>query len=388
MESHTRSDVLRNILGRIDIEEFTERVLDSFWERPEFQALHPPRSEVRAWVRWNIQLMARWLIDGQPPDESALDGFRERARERAAEGTPPDLVPANFRRGARFAWGAMVEQAHEDERPALLESADLLFEYVDRVSQIFAEEYGISASADPPSPDERDARALLRRLGRDETLLAEDHQLAERIGFAIEGTLRPIVIACPGLPAQRHASLAASLRASKVLAVSEGVRVVGLTKGLAPWQGLELVPASIVAEGDATARGELGRALDELRAVVEVARSRGHSGSVQLESYLPELLLHRSPRIAGLIRRHVYGPLRPGHPELARTLDLLVEHNFDRGATAAALPVHRNTLRDRLARIAELTGVDVGRADGRGLVWLAWLEGGGGHPQPRDSLPA
>jgi DNA-binding PucR family transcriptional regulator len=35
--------------------------------------------------------------------------------------------------------------------------------------------------------------------------------------------------------------------------------------------------------------------------------------------------------------------------------------------------VHRNTLRDRIARIAEATGFDLECAEGRGLAWLAWL---------------
>ncbi len=36
----------------------------------------------------------------------------------------------------------------------------------------------------------------------------------------------------------------------------------------------------------------------------------------------------------------------------------------------------RNTLRDRIARISQLTGVDLEGAEGRGLVWLAWLARG------------
>jgi DNA-binding PucR family transcriptional regulator len=69
----------------------------------------------------------------------------------------------------------------------------------------------------------------------------------------------------------------------------------------------------------------------------------------------------------------VYGQLAGRDPELARTLDTLIEHDFDRGATAAALPVHRNTLTNRIARIRAVTGLDVDSAEGRGLLWLAWL---------------
>ena len=61
-------------------------------------------------------------------------------------------------------------------------------------------------------------------------------------------------------------------------------------------------------------------------------------------------------------------------PSSSRTLDCLVEHDFDRAATAAALPVHRNTLSNRINRIRSITGLDVDQADGHGLVWLAWLD--------------
>ncbi len=84
-------------------------------------------------------------------------------------------------------------------------------------------------------------------------------------------------------------------------------------------------------------------------------------------------LVRSSPELAGRIRARVYGPLETDEPELARTLDALVEHHFERAATAAAIPVHRNTLRDRLARITALTGVDLSSANGCALALLAWL---------------
>ena len=78
------SDVIRRIVERVDLDEFTERVLDSFWERPEYQRFRPLREEVRDWVRWNVQLVIRWLVDGTPPAESDLERFRERARTLAS----------------------------------------------------------------------------------------------------------------------------------------------------------------------------------------------------------------------------------------------------------------------------------------------------------------
>ena len=81
----TRGEVLRRIVERADLDRFTDRVLDSFWEQPEFQRLHPPREDVRAWVRWNLDLMIRWLTDGEPPTEAELTVFRTHAQTRAAD---------------------------------------------------------------------------------------------------------------------------------------------------------------------------------------------------------------------------------------------------------------------------------------------------------------
>ncbi len=154
MEPVARGEAVRRIVRRTDLDQYADRLLDEFWERPDFQRLHPPRERVRAWVRWNLELVNRWLIDGQPPSDSELEAFREHARARALEGTPADIVPANFRSGARFAWRSLLDAATEEERPALLESADLLFEYVDRVTRIYAEAYEEVAKSAASSAEE------------------------------------------------------------------------------------------------------------------------------------------------------------------------------------------------------------------------------------------
>jgi sugar diacid utilization regulator len=150
--------------------------------------------------------------------------------------------------------------------------------------------------------------------------------------------------------------------------------VAGLANRKVPWRELGLDPRAAIAQGRRTRRAELLEAFDELRVVVDVAARNGHAGEIDPDDHLAELLLRRSPRLATRLRSRVYDQLAAHDPELTRTLDALIEHDFDRGATATALPVHRNTLTNRLNRIRTVTGLDVDSSDGRGLLWLAWLE--------------
>jgi hypothetical protein len=196
--------------------------------------------------------------------------------------------------------------ATEEERPALLESADLLFEYVDRVTRIYAEaDEEVAKFAASTAEEEAGARALPRRIAADDAPLPEDRQLAERIGFQLDRASRPFVIAALQQPVEYHAQLAADLRRRRALAASEGRRLAGLAASGSSWEGLDLHPRTIVARGPAAIGAERGRALDELRDAVEVAIRRGDRGEIEVESYLAELLLLRSPRIGDQIAEQI-----------------------------------------------------------------------------------
>jgi hypothetical protein len=371
-EANQAREAIRTIARRIDVEQFTEGVLDSFWSRPEYQRFQPSRDELRSWVRWNIDLVLRWLAEDRRPSPADLERFRERARAWAADGMPPDMVPANFRRGARYAWTALLDAAHEDERPALLESADLLFEFVDQVSELFSAAYESSEPANLVSEDERLAHGLLERICSDSELTGEEHRLAEDFGFELGRAHMPFAIVASRRSVRQHAALAARLRGASALAVFEGRRVVGLAPEPLRPGDLGAGDDAVVAQGTETARAQLSEALDELREAAQLAVLAGHSGVTTVDDHLAPLLLRRSPGLGARLNARVYGRLS-GEPELVRTLDALMAHDFDRARTAAALPVHRNTLTNRLSRLTEITGLDVASADGRGLLWLAWL---------------
>jgi carbohydrate diacid regulator len=58
---------------------------------------------------------------------------------------------------------------------------------------------------------------------------------------------------------------------------------------------------------------------------------------------------------------------------LRRTLDAWLLHDAHPAPTAAALHIHRNTLDYRLRRIAELTGLDLGRIEDRLMLYVSSL---------------
>jgi hypothetical protein len=252
----------------------------------------------------------------------------------------------------------------------LAEYADLLLEFVDLVSRVFADEYAKAARAAAPGADDAMAQALLARLARDEPPGEDERRFAERIEFDVFGPACPFVMSAGSAANVEHTALARHLRGRGILAASRGRRVSGVANRPVPWRDLAIPDDAAYAEAGPVLPGRLSATLDELRAVVEVATRHHHRGPVGPHQYRAEAILWRSPGLAQQIEDQVYGPL---DPELSHTLDALIEHNFDRAAAAASLPVHRNTLTNRMIRIRETSGIDIEDVDGRGLVWLAWL---------------
>ena len=130
--------------------------------------------------------------------------------------------------------------------------------------------------------------------------------------------------------------------------------------------------------GPAADGSALRRPLVESREACGVLRRRPGGPAVsaydQLGTHRLLLGLHDRDtlgRFAGV----VLAPLRAHDEErggaLVATLRAFLEHDGQWAPTAAALFVHVNTLRNRLARITELTGLDVTRTEDRVDLFLA-----------------
>jgi len=125
------------MLAQTGLEPLVESLVESFWERPEFRAARSSRAEMVEMVRWHVELVFRWFVDGRQPTESEWGQVRELAQMMALAGISVDTVPANYRLAARYALRTAAASVDALSAETLVETADLLMECVDRISSVF-----------------------------------------------------------------------------------------------------------------------------------------------------------------------------------------------------------------------------------------------------------
>ncbi|MFF5143145.1 PucR family transcriptional regulator [Streptomyces sp. NPDC013157] len=365
---------LRGVLQRFDVGVVVRRMEAGFGRLPAYTDFQWPVDRA-AVVRWNVDLVLRWLVNGSPPDDYLRSELHEFLRARAISGQPIEDSILVYRRGARMFWEALLDLATDDDRALLLARSETVWgcleDYLDLVVEVFARAYADQEDA-PSTAGDRRARTLFDRLCAQLPVTIEDRDRAARLGFDLVEPYRPFTARLAGASVAAHADLAFRLRAAGALAFTEGLRVTGLTPPGFGWTVFLEDPRLLLAEDEPLARGRLGAAADGLRALIAIGARSGRRGRVRADDHLPELLLADAPEIADRMVRRVFGPLeRADAVDLAATLRCLAAHGFDSTAAAAALPVHRNTLLYRVGRIEKLTGLSLRDQRDRTLVLLA-----------------
>ena len=254
--------VIHRLVAQHGVDRITDGILASFVDRPDFASLSPPRGDLRVWVRWNVEVIVRWF-EGQPPTEGELDRFRELGRICAANGTPPDAIPANYRLGSRYAWAAVVQAADPHERAVLVDGVDVILEFVDRISSVYAAAYEAAARSSMVCAGAGGPWAA-GATGWKSDLVPEDRNVADAVGFDLNGPFVAFVVCWPGR--RRHADhtrAARRLLGLGALAAPHGRRVIGVADR-GPLVGATTASDQLLAQSRCNGRSDLGAVLDDL----------------------------------------------------------------------------------------------------------------------------
>ncbi|HEY0229439.1 MAG TPA: helix-turn-helix domain-containing protein [Mycobacterium sp.] len=371
----TPSSSIRAIFARLDADEVARQMDLAFRELPGYARFvtDDPTTRGHPAIRWNVALVLRWLSEGIAPDESMIAELHEVVRERALAAEPMRDGLVVYRRGIRIMWNMLVEAATDEERPMLLDQADILWSYLELVVDTFSQAYDDERDT-PGSVGERRARTLLDRMSAQQPLTVDDRERAEYLGFDLAGPHRPFVARLDAATTAEHVALAGRLRSQGVLATTEGNRITGLCAEDFDWTTALEDSRFLLARERATERSSLAGALETLRMLVGFAASTGRTGLVTVRDFLLHLLLAQSPQIADDIVARVFGGLDGNeNADLVATLRCLAANSFDRGATAAELFIHRNTVLYRVQRVHKLTGLELQNPLDQTLVCLAIL---------------
>jgi hypothetical protein len=344
-------------------------------------ATPPVLDEATATARQAIRCFLRRL-SGSPPDERTRDLFRERAAQRADEGIPLHALVRAYTIGSRVLYAALCEEATgpdagPDEAAALPEVALLLLAVLDEVISDVVRAYQDESAAINSTGLER-RRALVRDLVLGNTpppvaaleefgLGAQTTVLALRFGRVPEpGPASPSAASDPALARRLHRVQIALDRHFGVPVPSflDSTGGYAIVPGRAPAKSQ--LPAAVaevwrdevrIGFAPATEPDRISAAARIAAEILRLAGALGRpAGAYALDDVLLEYHLSRHNESSAALSA-LLDPLDE-RPDLLQTARVFLEEQHDRRRTARRLGLHPNTVDNRLARVAELTGID------------------------------
>ncbi|MHB9758360.1 PucR family transcriptional regulator [Streptomyces sp. BYX5S] len=340
--------------------------------------------EIAATARHGVRLFLRHVEDPDAQRAGSHRLFRERAAQRAEEGMPLHLLLRTHALGSYALWRALRDVAEPGDEAALVELVDVLLRAQPGVVGSVAETY-----LDERSALEAERHAQQRSLVRGllDGMLPPGHVLLDQL--RLTGPAHVLALGTDVTPAEGPVAVRRRLRRLQsvldrtfdgaVLALLDGDvgRVVvpkdcpvpgDLPHHLSRASGLPVRVAAVRADSPEELPGAARTATEILR----ITRACGlPPGLHRLDDVLLEYHLSRRNESSHLIAA-LLDPVAE-RPELLETLRTHLAHQQDRRATAEVLGLHPNTVDNRLAKIAEWTGIELSSPRGTALAIAALL---------------
>ncbi len=305
-----------------------------------------------------------------PGEIVALD---ELARRRVQQGFPLEAVTRSIQIAGRFVMADVREAAEAaglDPR-ALFELQDAAWQFATDAAAAISEinrEMAVDLARRDSARRSDFLRAVLHG-GVDAPRIAGEAAL-----YGLDPTVRYHPFRARPADQREEDALALAVRRTgstvshrAMLGVLEGDLV-----GLSPQR--PVIAEGTLALGEACVMADARQSFLATGPALDAALAFGREGIVELADLGPlPLALGADDLAEALERRHFEALDREGQSgrDVEETVRALLEHDQNADEVSRALHVHRNTVRYRLGRFRELTGLDLRRTDDLVTTW--WL---------------
>jgi hypothetical protein len=363
----------------------TDRLVDLLVAEDQTYRKAPPDvlADVRRSCDENLRSVLRDLSGRRP---SRTDAARETARRRAEQGVPLASLLHAYRLGMRVVWEAMNDEAPISQAgnpETLMGIVTTLWELYDAYASTAATAYD-EALVDLARRDERQRTLVL-----DDLLEGRDPG-GELRGF-VARTLElpehgPYVAVAADVPARGGEGLARAdqvlrghgVRSAWRLRADEQVGIVAPTRDV-PAEAVRalLAPAAVSRAGISPPYADLGGTARAV-ALAGIARRTVPPGTATvatLDEHPLGALVAGAPEMAVRLARIVLGGVldleETERALLLETLAVWVDAGGSASEAGRRLFCHRNTVRNRLARLEELSGRSLADPRAQAELWTA-----------------
>jgi hypothetical protein len=368
-----------------EVDPIATEILESIaHEIPEYQ--RPLEGRFGRGIRRGVEeALAQFVALIRDPDagrDSGREVYLALGRGEQQAGRTLDSLQAAYRIGARVAWRRFADACQRAEVGAepLALLAEAVFAYIDELAADSVEGFA-QAQSEVEDLRRRRRRELVGLLLGDPPAAAEDLAAAAR---AARWDV-PAGLAALACPEEALARVARRLPGGALATVIDGEGCILLPDPEGPGRAEELARAAAEARlalgptVTPTAAGESwALALSLLRSGIE------GRPLLRVDEHLAALLLFESRDLAARIagrRLAAFADLTPKARERMRETALaLLRHDGNAVAMAAAMHVHPQTARYRIARLRELLGDQLDDPDARFELQLALRAEGVGEP--------
>lgn len=293
------------------------------------------------------------------------------------QGRTLDSLQAAYRVGARVAWRRLSRVGREAglDAETLSLLAEAIFAYIDELSADSVEGYA-EAQSDLEGERRRRDRELATLMVREPAAEQADlRAAAQRAGRSV-----PRSAAALACPEGRLGELARLLPTEALTAALEGVGCVLMPDPEGPGRTAILERAArdvTVALGPCGAADELPASWSLARVALRAAEAGAlpAAGLLRVEEHLGELLLFEGGALAERIATRRLAPFdsltEKARERMRETALAYLGHGGNSVAMAAALHVHPQTARNRMARLRELLGEQLDDPDARFELQIA-----------------